>query len=77
MAAPLPLSWILVAPLPWHPQVASLPAYQQISMVSHRLSPSILCCLMAEREPVLVTYLSPGGKPGDVLKGTALCDKSK
>ncbi|KEY66896.1 hypothetical protein S7711_08176 [Stachybotrys chartarum IBT 7711] len=23
-----------------------------------------------------VTYLSPGGKPGDLLKGTATCDKS-
>ncbi|PHH66510.1 hypothetical protein CDD81_6985 [Ophiocordyceps australis] len=22
-----------------------------------------------------VTYLAPGGKPGDLLKGTALCDK--
>ncbi|EGR49016.1 uncharacterized protein TRIREDRAFT_61020 [Trichoderma reesei QM6a] len=22
-----------------------------------------------------VTYLSPGGKPGDVLKGTSICDK--
>lgn len=25
----------------------------------------------------LVTYLSPGGKMGDLLKGTAVCDKSK
>lgn len=24
-----------------------------------------------------VTYLSPGGKPGDLLKGTAMCDKSE
>ncbi|KAF5130294.1 putative esterase C31F10.02 [Metarhizium anisopliae] len=24
-----------------------------------------------------VTYLAPGGKPGDLLRGTATCDKSK
>ncbi|UNI22771.1 hypothetical protein JDV02_008629 [Purpureocillium takamizusanense] len=23
-----------------------------------------------------VTYLAPGGRPGDLLKGTAICDKS-
>jgi acyl-coenzyme A thioesterase 13 len=25
----------------------------------------------------LVTYLSAGGKPGDVIRGTAVCEKSK
>lgn len=25
----------------------------------------------------LVTYLSPGGKVGDTLKGTAICEKSR
>ena len=24
----------------------------------------------------VVTYLAPGGRPGDLLKGTAVCDKS-
>ncbi len=24
-----------------------------------------------------VSYLSPGGNPGDILKGVAICDKSK
>ena len=26
---------------------------------------------------ITVTYLSPGGKVGDMLKGTAICEKSK
>lgn len=37
---------------------------------SIRLVVQILTCELA------VTYLSPGGNPGDLLKGTATCDKS-